>query len=119
MVALLQRVQVVHLVLVELLEDGAEQRFLDLGQGEAIEVVRVQFELHRIPDRPDLHRVLEVVSLDELQLATAEEAGAVGNGEPGRDLVTRAAFPGVLYPGAADDVLRHHLAALRAGGRHG
>ena len=66
-IALLEEMKVIHLVVVELVDDGPQRRVLHLRQREAVEVVGVQLELDGVPDRQHLHGIVELVPLDQLE----------------------------------------------------
>ena len=117
-VLLFQLVQMVELGLVEPLEHRALVGRVGLVARQFIEMEGVQLELHGVADGLEAHGIAQVAARNHFQLAAAQEALAVRDGEPGGQLETALAAPGVAHLGAADLVFFQNLVALRTRGWH-
>src|SRR5262249_25849422 len=117
-ILLFELVKVIQLGFVEALQDGALFGGAGTGAGELVEVEGVQLELDGVADGLEAHGVAELAVADDLEVAAAEEAFAVGDGEAGGELEAAFAAPGVADLGAADLVVFHDAAALRTSRWH-
>jgi hypothetical protein len=79
---------------------------------QLVKVERVQLELHGVADGAEAHGIAEVAGGDYFQIAAAQEAFSVGNGEPGGQLEAAPAAPRVAHLRAADFVLFQDASAF-------
>src|SRR5580700_7075129 len=102
---------------VEALQDQAMLRFDGPLARQLIKIERVQLELHGVADGAEAHGVAQLAAFHLGQIAAAEEALAVRQGESGTELVALFAFPGVADLRAADLVLVQYAMTLGTGRR--
>src|ERR1035437_1252881 len=107
-----QLVKVIQFGVVEPLEHRALLRRARLIARQLVKVERVQLELHGIADGPETHGIAQVAIRNHLQIAAAQEALPVGNGESTGELEAALASPGVAHLGTADFVFFNHRAAF-------
>src|SRR5271157_581512 len=118
MVLLLELVEMVQLGLVKTFKHRALLGRVGLVAGQLVEVERIELELHGVADGAEAHGVAQVASGDDLQLAAAHEALAVGNGEASGEFEATLAAPGIAHLRAADLVFFQDSVALRTRGWH-
>jgi len=75
--------EVVQLGFVEPFEHGALLGRASLVARQLVEVERIELELDGVADGAEAHRIAEVATGNDLELAAAHEALAIRNGEPG------------------------------------
>jgi hypothetical protein len=76
---------------------------------------RVQLQLDGLANSGMAHGVAQFAIFQDLQIAPAEEAPAVGQRESGGELLAFLTAPGVTDLGATDLVLFEDMVAFRAG----